>query len=134
MSNAEMKIHTIGINNYSIIGKQEKGRVWMLQFAWGKKDFRVYLGAQGEGPDIAGMILEDKSGQQMTVTRLEYLYNYEWFNYGGTAGHGIASEEVRWTREEQRRYLELPKDFLFIAAQLSCLEFGLKILERRKAG
>ena len=62
----------------------------------------------------------------MQVTGLQYLNNYEWYDYGGLGGHGLAHDEVRWVKGKQKRYVEVPKDFVDIAVGIACREFGLE--------
>ena len=133
MAAARMTRHTIGNESYAIFQKLEKGRVWMLQFLWGKKDFRIYLGDKSESTGIQHVELTGENSGVLVVTRLEYLNNFEWFQFDGVSGHGIAKEEIRWKRESQQRYLELPKGFFDAAVEMACREFKLQRSGERKA-
>ena len=133
MSTDPMTRHKIHNETYLVFEKSEKGRVYTLHFLWGKKDFRIYLGGQGEAPGDHNISLATKEGSELAVLRLEYLNNYEWLVYDGVGGHGLAHEEVRWRQGGQKRYVELPKDFLDVAVQLACLEFDLERQSARKA-
>lgn len=129
--------HRIGINNFHIWDKQVKGGVWMLYYIWGKKDFRLYLGRrsdyQHEQPP--GPVLVADDGTELVVTRLQYLNNFEWYDYQGVVGHGLSYEETRWRLGKRVRYVELPKDFFDTAVELGCREFGLQEKkEAREAG
>ena len=129
-----MNTHTIGVNTFAIFEKVEKGGVWMLQFIWGKKDFRVYLGrsADGDNAKLHGPVLHSEQHGDVVVTRLQYLYAFEWYDYHKVAGHGLANEEVAWRKGKSVRYVELPKDFLDIAVELACREFGMERRDREQ--
>ena len=131
-----MKTHTIENNTYAIFQKEEKSGVWMLHFIWGKKDFRLYLDAKsGGGHALHGAeTLHTAEGKDVFATRLQYLNAFEWYDYKKVAGHGLSREEVCWMREKTRRYVELPQNFLGVAMELACLEFGLSPKPRAKAG
>jgi hypothetical protein len=122
-----MQVHTIGNQSYAIFSKVEKGGVWMLQFIWGKKDFRIYLGrsADGENAKLHGPVLHSEAHGDAVVTRLQYLNAFEWYDYHKVAGHGLANEEVCWQLGKAVRYVELPKDYFEIAVELACREFGM---------
>ena len=104
----------------------------MVQFIWGKKDFRIYLQPAGGTPPAneSFPIVRSAAGDEVQVTGFQYLNNYEWCNYDAVAGHGLANEEVRWLQRNRKHYVELPKDFMEIAVDIACREFGLE----RKAG
>jgi hypothetical protein len=123
-----MKTHTIGNNTFAVFEREEKGGIWMLQFIWGKKDFRIYLGrsADGENAKLQGPVLHSEPHGDLVVTRLQYLNAYEWYDYHKVAGHGLANEEVCWRKGKTLRYVELPKDFFDTAVELACREFGLR--------
>ena len=129
-----MNTHALGNETFAIFAKEAKGGVWMLQFIWGKKDFRIYLGrsADGENAKLGGPALEADDGSPVVVTRLQYLNAFEWYDYGKVAGHGLAREEVGWRKGRQVRYVELPRDFFNIAVELSCREFGLRRRESQQ--
>lgn len=125
-----MKTHTFGNQTFAIFDTSDKGGVWMVQFIWGKKDFRIYLGRAGSvstGPARLG----SKSSGEVVVTRLQYLYNFEWHEYVRVGDHGLASEKVQFKKDGASRYVELPKDFYDIAVEIACLEFGLQRKDRK---
>lgn len=128
MTTNTMVTHTIGVNTFAIFEKEQKGGVWMVHFLWGKKDFRIYLGRKIDGAhqNYDGPILFSPEKEVVTVTKLQYLNSFEWYDFLKVAGHGLANEEVCWTLGKQRRYVELPKGFFDIAVALACLEFGLE--------
>ncbi len=130
-----MTTHTIGNNNFSIFAKEEKGGVWMLQFLWGKKDFRIFLGRKSDGSEshFKAPALHSEEHGALVVTRLQYLNAFEWYDFLRVAGHGLAAEEVGWRHGNKTRYVELPKDFVDIAVELACREFGLKRADQQKA-
>ena len=123
-----MNTHSLGNDTFAIFSKEAKGGVWVLQFIWGKKDFRLYLGrsADGENAQLTGPALQAEDGSQVVVTRLRYLYAFEWYDYHKVAGHGLAREEVCWRKGKTVRYVELPRDFFETAVELACREFGLR--------
>ena len=129
-----MNTHTIGNQTFAIFQREEKGGVWMLQFIWGKKDFRIYLGRSSDGGNAAldGPKLHSEAAGDVVVTRLQYLYAFEWYDYVKVGGHGLANEEVCWRKGKTTRYVELPKNFFDIAVELACLEFGLKPVDPRQ--
>lgn len=135
MTTRAMTTHTLSNNTYAIFNKEEKGGVWMLQFLWGKKDFRIYLGRNMERPgtEAPGPVLRSESHGDLRVTRLQYLNAFEWHDYRKVAGHGLAFEEVCWERGKARRYVELPKDFFETAVELACREFGLQRVDEQAA-
>jgi hypothetical protein len=128
VSTQGMKTYTIGIDTFAIFNKEEKGGVWMLQFIWGKKDFRIYLGrsTDGENAKLEAPVLESGVHGKLVVTRLQYLYAFEWYDYQKVSGHGLAREEVCWRKGKAVRYVELPRDFFDTALELACREFGLQ--------
>jgi hypothetical protein len=129
-----MKTHTIGVNTFAIFDKEEKGGVWMLHFIWGKKDFRIYLGrsADGENGKLHGPVLHSEQHGNLVLTRLQYLNAFEWYDYQKVSGHGLANEEVCWRHGKSVHYVELPRDFLDIAVELACREFGLQRAESQQ--
>jgi len=131
-----MPTHTLGNQTFAIFAKEEKGGVWALQFIWGKKDFRLFLGraASAEGASSHGPVLRSEDGGDVVPTGLQYLNAFEWFDYHGVAGHGLSLEEVCWKKGKVRRYVELPKNFFDIAVELACKELGLERVEATKAG
>ena len=133
MAADHMTRYTLGNETFAIFQKTEKGRVWMLHFLWGKKDFRIFLGDKNETQGVHGVELSRDDNTTLVVSRLEYLNAFEWFQYDAVTGHGIAKEEIRWKRERQKRYLELPKGFFESAVELACREFKLKRADQRKA-
>ena len=131
-----MKSHKIGVNTYSVFSREEEGGVWILQFIWGKKDFRIYLGRENQvgEKEALGPPLRGADGNRVIATRLEYLYAFEWYTYAGVSGHGLDREEVCWERGGKKRYVELPKPFLEIAQEVACMEFGLERTDKQLAG
>lgn len=130
-----MQTHTIGTDTYAIFDKSDNGGVWMVQFLWGKKDFRIYLERAGSTQSerrLPGLLNSETTGD-LAVSRMQYLYNYDWYEYDRVCGHGLAMEEIRWVRGNTKRYLELPKDFLDTAIEITCREFGLNRLEQGSA-
>jgi hypothetical protein len=129
-----MKTHTIGNNTFAIFNREEKGGVWLLQFIWGKKDFRLYLGrsADGDNAKLKGPVLHSDTHGDLVVTRLQYLNAFEWYDYDKVSGHGLASEDVCWRKGKTLHYVELPRDFLEIAVELACLEFGLRRMDDKQ--
>jgi hypothetical protein len=129
-----MNTHTIGNQTFAIFSKEEKGGVWMLQFIWGKKDFRLYLGrsSDGDNANLHGPVLRSETGGEAVVTRLQYLNAYEWYDYVKVAGHGLANEEVCWRKGKTLRYVELPRNFFDVAVELACREFGLQRADARQ--
>ncbi len=123
-----MNTHTIANNTYAVFDKADKGSLLMLHFIWGKKDFRIFLERQNasSGKGAHQAVLQSKSSGEYVLSRLQYLYDFEWFDYEGVTGHGLSMEEVRWRREKGVRYLELPQHFYEVAVELACREFGLK--------
>lgn len=122
-----MNTQTIGTDTYMIFDKADKGNLLTLHFLWGKKDFRVFLERKSAAPkDKTGMaILQGKTSGEYAFTRLQYLYDFEWYDYDKVSGHGLAHDEVRWTLGGAVRYVELPLRFYDIAAELACREFRM---------
>ncbi len=131
-----MATQTIGVNVFAIFEKEEKGGVWALHFIWGKKDFKIYLGRKIDGakPEYHGPVLLAGNKEEVIVSKLQYLNTFEWYDFQGVAGHGLANEEVCWTLGDKKRYLELPKGFHDVAVELACREFGLERQPRQQAG
>ncbi len=121
-----MKTHTIGTDTFAIFEKSEKGGLLTLQFIWGKKDFRMFLERRTSSAAVKGhqAVLRSKSGEYL-LSRMEYLYEFEWYQFDKVSDHGLAHDEVRWTKNRAVRYVELPQHFYEVATQLACLEFGL---------
>lgn len=136
MTTEPMDVHTIGNNTFAVFTKEEKGGVWMLQFFWGKKDFRIYLSRQkgGKKSNAHGTLLRSEKHRDIAVTNLQYLNAFEWYDYQGVAGHGLAYEETRWIKAGKRRYVELPKDFFDLSVELACRVFQLEIQDKKLAG
>jgi hypothetical protein len=130
-----VKTHVFGNQTFAIFNASEQEGVWMVQFIWGKKDFRIYLGGAGS---VAGgpARLAAKAKEDLVVTRLQYLYNFDWYEFVRVADHGLASEKVLFKKDAQTRYAELPKEFYDIAVEIACDEFSLtrKDTKRRMAG
>lgn len=125
-----MKTQTFGNQSFAIFDTSDKGGVWMVQFIWGKKDFRIYLGRAGS-VSVGPARLKSRN-EEIVVTRLQYLYNFDWHEYVGVGDHGLASEKVQFRSDGARRYVELPKDFYDIAVEIACREFGLQRLDRTR--
>ena len=121
-----MDTHSIGTDTFAIFGKSEKGGLLTLQFIWGKKDFRVFLERKHPNALVKGnqAVLRSKKGEYI-LTRLQYLYEFEWYDFDKVSGHGLAHDEVRWKKDGTVRYVELPQHFYEIVARLASLEFGL---------
>lgn len=134
--NAEsMKTYTIGLNTFAIFEKSEKQGEWMLQFIWGKKDFRIALGKSGSAKGLEhGPVVQSEKTGDLVVTGLQYMNAYVWYDYDSVSGHGLAMEEVRWRYGKTRRYVELPQNFLDTAVDLACREFELEPVKAQKAG
>ena len=127
-----MKTHTIGNQTFAIFETSDKGGVWMIQFIWGKKDFRIYLG-RGGSASVGPARLATAAKEEAVVTRLQYLNNFEWSEFVRVADHGLASEKVQFRKDNAIRYVELPKDFYDIAVELACREFGMTRKDRKRA-
>lgn len=122
-----MNTHMIGTDTYAIFEKMEKGNLLMLHFIWGKKDFRLFLERpRTTGGDGSKTILTSAAAGEFALTRLQYLYNYEWYEYSEVSGHGLVHDEVRWGMGQSVRYLELPPQFREAAVELACREFALE--------
>ena len=123
-----MKTHKLNNETYAIFQTTEKGGLWMVHFIWGKKDFRIYLERHppGSPPPARGPVLHSERTGPVRVERLQYLYNFEWYDYDRLGGHGLNHDEVRWKRGGETRYVELPKDFFDAAVYVACQEFGLE--------
>ena len=122
-----MKTHTLETDSYAIFDRQDKGNLLMLHFLWGKKDFRVFLEREGSSvAKVPRVILESQESGEYLVTRLQYMFEYEWYDYAGLGGHGLAHDEVRWQLERRTRYLELPQHFFERSVDLVCIEFSLR--------
>ena len=102
-SDCKVKIHKIGNESFSIFDSSREGEKMMVQFIWGKKDFRIYLQPAGGTPPAneSFPIVRSAAGDEVQVTGFQYLNNYEWCNYDAVAGHGLANEEVRWPGEDR---------------------------------
>ena len=122
-----MKTYSIDNHTYAIHATSEQGGVWMVHFLWGKKDFRIFLERAGSSSAEAALpgTLHSEATGNLSVSRFQYLYNFEWYEYDRVSGHGLALEEVRWMRGKTRRYVELPQGFLDAAIELARREFGL---------
>jgi hypothetical protein len=127
-----VKTHTIGNQTFAIFETSDKGGVWMIQFIWGKKDFRIYLGRAGS-VSVGPARLKTATKEEVVVTRLQYLYDFEWHEYVRVADHGLASEKIQFRKNSTVRYVELPKDFYDIAVEMACLEFGMTRQDRKRA-
>jgi hypothetical protein len=127
-----VKTYTIGNQVFAIFDSSEKGGVWMAQFIWGKKDFRIYLSRRSTAASPVGSaVLATNAGEELVVGRLQYLYNFEWFDFVRVADHGLANEKVVFRKDKTSRYVELPKDFYDIATELACRVFGLQRTDRK---
>ncbi len=127
-----MNTTTIGTDTYATFEKSDKGNLMMLHFLWGKKDFRLFLekkkNVSGEG--VGNTVLKSPAGEYV-MTRLQYLNQFEWYDYDKVTGHGLAHDEVRWLLGKEARFVELPQHFLEVVMDLSCKEFNLKRLARK---
>jgi hypothetical protein len=127
-----MKTHAFHNQTFAIFETSDKGGVWMAHFIWGKKDFRIYLGRTGS-QSVGPARLSSKAKEELVVTRLQYLYNFDWYEFVRVADHGLASEKVLFRKEAATRYVELPKEFYDIAVAIGCKEFGLTRLDTKRA-
>jgi hypothetical protein len=128
-----VKTHTLGTQTFAIFDTSEKGGTRLVHFLWGKKDFRITLGRRtASGGALGPAELETASGSEVAVTRLQYLYEFDWFDYVAVADHGLASEKVRFRKEKIQRYVELPKDFYDLAVEIACRELDLKRTDRKR--
>lgn len=127
-----MKTHTIGNQVFAVFDTSDKGGIWMVQFIWGKKDFRIYLSRRNTASKTIGHAqMRTAGGEELVVSRLQYLYNFEWYDFEKVADHGLASEKVLFRRERDSRYVELPKDFYDIAVGITSREFGLERTDKK---
>lgn len=129
-----MTRYRFGNETFAVFDKFQRGGVWMLQFIWGKKDFRIYLGRHSDYGDsnnkIQGPILiSNKKQEKISLTRLQYLNAFLWYDYLRVIGHGLIYEEILWARGQEQRCVELPRDFKAIALELVCMEFRLHLVE-----
>lgn len=125
-----MKTHRFENETFFVFETRQDRDQWLVQFIWGKKDFRIHLrpgAATGASSGAHGLpVVLSPAGEPIQVVALQYLNNYEWYNFDGISGHGLSHEEVRWKHGKARRYVELPKDFLETAVAIACREFGLE--------
>jgi hypothetical protein len=128
LEHPSVKAHRFDNENYFVFETRQERDQWMVQFIWGKKDFRIHLrpGAAGASDDHRFPAVQSPSGEPIQVVALQYLNNYEWYDFDAVTGHGLSHEEVRWSRGKAKRYVELPKDFLETAVAIACREFGLE--------
>ncbi len=120
-----MKTHTFGNQTFAVFQKTEQGPTRTVQFIWGKKDFRIHVGPAG-AVALGHARLQGPAGD-LVVTGLQYLYNFEWYDFVQVADHGLALEKLMFRRADRgARYVELPKDLVDIAVEIACREFGLK--------
>ncbi len=121
-----MKTHTFGVETFAIFEKQSNVNSAMLQFIWGKKDFRIYLNPSQNIsiPMARTPKLQNPKGDAWVVQNIRFLNQFEWYHYIKVAGHGLSNEEVLWRKGKLRRYVDLPKGFLNIAVELACRELG----------
>ncbi len=123
-----MNTHKIGTDTYAVFKKSENESLLMVHLIWGKKDFRLFL----ERPKNASsthnppLIMLSESGQKYKLSRLQYLYDFEWYEFEKVSGHGLAHDEIKWRKGKEIRYLELPKDFVEVTMQIAALEFGME--------
>jgi len=118
--------HRFDNENFFVFETRHEGDASMVHFIWGKKDFRIHVRPAGSGGASALAEVLAPDGRALQVTALQYLNNFEWYDYDGLSGHGLHHEEVRWKRGRQKRYVELPKDFFDIAMSIACKELGLE--------
>lgn len=127
-----MKTYTIGNQVFAIFDSSEKGGVWMVQFIWGKKDFRIYLSRRSTAASSVGhAALKSAAGEELVVGRLQYLYEFEWYDYVKVVEHGLANEKILFRKERASRYVELPRNFYDIAVEITCRVFGLERQDRK---
>ncbi|MDH4121475.1 MAG: hypothetical protein OEV94_07215 [Deltaproteobacteria bacterium] len=130
MEALSLKSYSLGTENYSIFESWHRGQVYMVHFIWGKKDFRIYLdsGALGHKEKDSGRFharLLD-GDEEIRVSRLQYLYHFEWYDFDEVVGHGKSREEIRWLLGKEKHVVELPKDFFLAALELAIREHNLK--------
>ena len=123
-----MKSQTINNNTYAVFEKSDKSSLLMLHFLWGKMDFRIFLERKGvtSGNEANLPVLRSKTNGEYVLSRLQYLFEYEWYDYDRVDGHGLVLEEVRWKHGGNIRYVELPQHFFEVSAELAAREFSLK--------
>lgn len=125
-----MKSHRFDNETFFVFETRQDHDQWMVQFIWGKKDFRIHLrpgaGSSAHAASHGLPAIASPTGDPVQVSALQYLNNYEWYDYDGISGHGLSHEEVRWKRGKVKRYVELPKDFVEIAVAIASREFGLE--------
>jgi hypothetical protein len=127
-----LKTYTIGNQVFAIFDTADKGGIWMVQLIWGKKDFRSYLSRRNTAPQAVGhAVLKTAAGEELVMSRLQYLYNFAWYDFVKVADHGLASEKVQFRKERESRYVELPKDFYDIAVEIACREFTLERTDKK---
>lgn len=123
------KTYKFGIESYHVFATRQERHGWMVHFVWGKKDFRIWLDhAHGEG-EQPGPVLESPDGERFVVRRLQYLNQFEWYDFDDVVGHGLHHDEVRWRKGRLKRYVELPGDFYDTAAAVACKVFGLERIQ-----
>ncbi len=124
---AHPNVQTIGIQNFSIFSTSQQQGLWRLHFIWGKKDFCLFLQPQESVRQSNSLaVLGNNDKLLLTVTRLQYLRGFQWYDYHKVSLHNLAYEEICWKLEGLKHYVELPKDFLDMAIELACRAFDLR--------
>ncbi len=123
-----VKTHTIGTDSFGIFETVNKTSLLMTHFIWGKKDFRIFLERKGTaaGTSADRAAFRSKSDGDYFLSRLQYLFEFEWYDFDGVCGHGLAHDEVRWKKGGTSRYVELPQHFFEVAAEIACRDFQLQ--------
>ena len=123
-----MNTHIFGTNTFAIFEKKSSGDSASLQFIWGKKDFKIFLNPASnvsKPVEHTPKLLNPKK-VAWVVRNLQFLNQFEWYDYVKVAGHGLDNEEVLWRNGRRKHYVDLPKRFLKTAVELAILEFDLK--------
>ena len=71
-------------------------------------------------------VFRSKRDGDYVLSRLQYLYGYEWYDFDKGCGHGLAHDEVRWKKGGAIRYVELPQHFYEVDAEIAGREFELQ--------
>jgi hypothetical protein len=128
-----VKTHRIGNQVFGVHETSDKGGIWLAHFIWGKKDFRIYLSRKATAPGTVGpALLRSPADGDLVASKLQHLYNFDWYDFVKVADHGLASEKVLFRMDKVARYVELPKDFYDIAVEIACREFSMERQDRKR--